>query len=46
MLTGSIPAIITPFSNGDVDYDSFEKILNWKIKSGISGVTVCGTTGE
>ena len=46
MLTGSIPAIITPFSNGDVDYDSFEKILNWQIKSGISGVTVCGTTGE
>ena len=46
MLTGSIPAIITPFSNGDVDYDSFEKILNWQIKNGISGVTVCGTTGE
>ena len=46
MLTGSIPAIITPFSNGDVDYDSFEKLLNWQIKSGISGVTVCGTTGE
>ena len=46
MLTGSIPAIITPFSNGGVDYDSFEKLLNWQIKSGISGVTVCGTTGE
>ena len=46
MLSGSIPAIITPFSNGDVDYDSFEKILNWQIKNGISGVTVCGTTGE
>ena len=46
MLTGSIPAIITPFSKGDVDYDSFEKLLNWQIKSGISGVTVCGTTGE
>ena len=46
MLTGSIPAIITPFSNGDVDYDSFEKLLNWQIKNGISGVTVCGTTGE
>ena len=26
MLTGSIPAIITPFSNGEVDYDSFEKL--------------------
>ena len=46
MLTGSIPAIITPFSNSEVDYDSFEELLNWQIKCGISGVTVCGTTGE
>ena len=46
MLKGSIPAIITPFSNGEVDYDSFEKLLKWQIKEGISGVTVCGTTGE
>ena len=46
MLKGSIPAIITPFSNEEVDYDSFEQLLKWQIKSGISGVTVCGTTGE
>jgi 4-hydroxy-tetrahydrodipicolinate synthase len=46
MLKGSIPAIITPFSNEEVDYDSFEQLLKWQINSGISGVTVCGTTGE
>ena len=46
MLKGSIPAIITPFSNGEVDYDCFEQLLKWQIKNGISGVTVCGTTGE
>ena len=46
MLKGSIPAIITPFSQGEVDFDCFEKILKWQIKNGISGVTVCGTTGE
>ena len=46
MLKGSIPAIITPFSKGEVDYDSFEKLLKWQMKEGISGVTVCGTTGE
>ena len=46
MLKGSIPAIITPFSKGEVDYDCFEKLLKWQIKEGISGVTVCGTTGE
>ena len=46
MLKGSIPAIITPFRKGEVDYDDFSKLLNWQIKNGISGVTVCGTTGE
>ena len=46
MLKGSIPAIITPFLDGEVDYDCFEQLLKWQIKSGISGVTVCGTTGE
>jgi 4-hydroxy-tetrahydrodipicolinate synthase len=46
MLKGSIPAIITPFRKGEVDYDDFSRLLNWQIKNGISGVTVCGTTGE
>ncbi len=46
MLKGSIPAIITPFQKGEVDFDCFEKLLKWQIKEGISGVTVCGTTGE
>ena len=46
MLKGSIPAIITPFRKGEVDYDDFTRLLNWQIKNGISGVTVCGTTGE
>ncbi|MAV82276.1 MAG: 4-hydroxy-tetrahydrodipicolinate synthase [Pelagibacteraceae bacterium] len=46
MLKGSIPAIITPFRKGELDYDDFARLLNWQIKNGISGVTVCGTTGE
>ena len=47
MLKGSIPAIITPFDkNGEVDYDCFERLLKWQINDGISGVAVCGTTGE
>ena len=46
MLKGSIPAIITPFSKGEVDFDCFANLLKWQIKEGISGVTVCGTTGE
>ena len=45
MLKGSIPAIITPFSKGEVDFDSFAKLLKWQIKEGISGEVWRGAPG-
>ena len=46
MFFGSIPALITPFINGKVDYNSFQKIIEWSIKQGSHGFVPCGTTGE
>ena len=46
MFKGSIPALITPFDNGEVDYISFNKIIEWSIKEGSNGFVPCGTTGE
>ena len=46
MFKGSIPALITPFKNGDVDYISFNKIIEWSISQGSHGFVPCGTTGE
>ena len=46
MFKGSIPALITPFKNGAVDYISFEKIIEWSISNGSHGFVPCGTTGE
>ncbi len=46
MVKGSIVAIITPFKNGEVDYDSLEKLIEYHIKNGTSGIVPCGTTGE
>ena len=46
MFFGSIPAVITPFKNNDVDYNSFEKIVNHLIENGSNGLVPCGTTGE
>ena len=46
MFFGSIPAVITPFKNGEVDYISFEKIVNHLIENGSDGLVPCGTTGE
>tara|TARA_B100000579_G_scaffold376303_1_gene341694 strand:- start:3316 stop:4188 length:873 start_codon:yes stop_codon:yes gene_type:complete len=46
MFTGSIPALITPFINNEIDYNSFNKIIEWSIKEGSHGFVPCGTTGE
>ena len=42
----SIPALITPFNKSEVDYDSFQKIIEWLIEQGAHGFVPCGTTGE
>ena len=46
MFFGSIPALITPFHKSEVDYDSFQKIIEWSIEQGSHGFVPCGTTGE
>ena len=46
MFKGSIPALITPFINNEVDFESFQKIINWSIDQGSHGFVPCGTTGE
>jgi 4-hydroxy-tetrahydrodipicolinate synthase len=46
MFFGSIPALITPFNKSEVDYDSFQKIIEWSIEQGSHGFVPCGTTGE
>ena len=46
MFKGSIPALITPFKNGEVDYNSLEKLVEWQISEGSSGLVAVGTTGE
>ena len=46
MFTGSIPALITPFKNGSVDITTLEKLVEWHIGEGSSGLVAVGTTGE
>ncbi len=46
MFFGSIPAVITPFKNNNVDYDSLDKIINHLINNNSNGLVPCGTTGE
>ena len=46
-LMGSLVALVTPMnSDGDVDYDSLDKLIEWHIKEGTNGIVSVGTTGE
>lgn len=46
MFTGSIPALITPFRNGDFAEDVFRDFVEWQIAAGSSALVPVGTTGE
>ncbi len=46
MFKGVITAIVTPFKNDKIDYDSYFKIIDKQLSAKIDGVLPCGTTGE
>ncbi len=46
MLQGSYVALITPFKNGEIDYNSLEGLLNFHLGNGTDGILLLGTTGE
>lgn len=46
MFEGVFTAIITPFKNGGVDFESLEKFIEFQIENKISGLVPVGTTGE
>ena len=46
MIKGSIPALVTPFRNGDVDLVALKKLVEWQIAEGSTGLVPVGTTGE
>jgi len=39
-------AIITPFTESGVNYEAFEKLIEFQIEDGVDAIVVCGTTGE
>ena len=46
MIEGSIVAIVTPFSDGAIDYEKLEELIEFHIESGTHGIVPVGTTGE
>jgi 4-hydroxy-tetrahydrodipicolinate synthase len=41
-----MPALVTPFKDGAVDFDGFAAHVEWQIDQGSHGVVPVGTTGE
>ncbi len=46
MFRGYIAAVVTPFKDGGIDFESFGRQIGWLSDSGIFGIVVCGSTGE
>jgi len=46
MFKGSMPALVTPFKGGAVDFDALDALVDWQIAEGSHGLVPVGTTGE
>lgn len=46
VFTGAATAIVTPFNDKGIDYETFDKLIDFQLNNNISALVVCGTTGE
>jgi 4-hydroxy-tetrahydrodipicolinate synthase len=47
MFQGSIPALVTPMrGDGSIDFEAWDRLLDFHAREGTDGVVVAGTTGE
>ena len=46
MFRGSLPALVTPFRDGQVDEKALKHLVEWHIEEGTHGLVPVGTTGE
>ncbi len=46
MFTGAMVAIVTPFQEGEVDFETFDELIGFQIENGIDAIVPVGTTGE
>jgi len=46
MFSGSLVAIVTPFSKGKFDEKAMADLIEFHIANGTDGIVPCGTTGN
>lgn len=46
LFKGSGVALVTPFYDGKIDYESMKNLIEYQINNGTDAIIICGTTGE
>ena len=46
LISGSIVALITPMSHGEINFDDLKKLVEYHIQAGTDAIVSVGTTGE
>ena len=46
LFAGVTVAIVTPFKNGEIDWDDLGRLVDWHAEQGTDALAPCGTTGE
>ena len=46
MFTGAMVAFVTPFQEGEIDYQTLDELIDFQLAGGIDGIVPVGTTGE
>jgi 4-hydroxy-tetrahydrodipicolinate synthase len=46
MFSGAMVALVTPFQDGEVDYETLDELVEFQVEHGIDAIVPVGTTGE
>ena len=46
MFTGAMVALVTPFQEGEIDFQTLDELIDFQLERGIDGIVPVGTTGE
>ena len=46
MFTGAMVALITPFQEGEIDFQTLDELVDFQLAGGIDAIVPVGTTGE
>ena len=46
MFTGAMVALVTPFQEGKIDFQTLDELIDFQLANGIDGIVPVGTTGE